>query len=230
MFKLDPVRSSTAGQKIRKKLVMKTSNGIDKKAKQAGMSIVELLVVLSIFSVVSSVAIFNFGNFQSQIDIKNLASDIALKTVEAQKASLSGLLPPLSQQAQIDETWKPSYGVYFSTTPNNSFIYFTDLKNPTQNSLYDVSSCPGTGECLEQITITKGNVVSGLDVFYQSNPSTAVPVENLAITFVRPNSSAIIASGSSKLVSVSYVRITITSPKATTSAIKVYPSGRIQIN
>src|SRR3989339_1856034 len=74
-----------------------------------GMTYVELIVVLSIFSVLSSVAIYNYGDFQSSVDIKNLASDIALQIVKAQKDSLSGLLP-----LQVVKTdWKPSYGVQF---------------------------------------------------------------------------------------------------------------------
>ena len=44
-----------------------------------GMTYVELIVVLSIFAVLSSVAIFNYGSFQDKVDIKNLGSDIALK-------------------------------------------------------------------------------------------------------------------------------------------------------
>ena len=47
------------------------------------MTYIELIVVLSIFAVMSSVVIFNYGLFQARIDIKNLASDIALKFVEA---------------------------------------------------------------------------------------------------------------------------------------------------
>ena len=57
-----------------------------------GMTYVELIVVLSIFSIMTSVVLFNYGAFQAKVDIKNLASDIALKIVEAQKSALSGKL------------------------------------------------------------------------------------------------------------------------------------------
>ncbi|KKQ07855.1 MAG: hypothetical protein US18_C0006G0001, partial [Parcubacteria group bacterium GW2011_GWB1_36_5] len=52
--------------------------------KNRGMTYVELIVVLSIFAVMSSIVLFNYGEFQAKVDIKNLASDIALKIVEAQ--------------------------------------------------------------------------------------------------------------------------------------------------
>jgi len=192
-----------------------------------GMSYVELIVVLSIFSVLSSVVIFNYGGFQARVDIKNLASDIALKAVEAQKSSMSGKLPPLAQQSQITSTWKPSYGIFIDRVADDkSFIYFTDLN--AEDGLFDGSSCPGVNECLDKIAITKGNSISSLDVFYQD--STNAPLNNLTVTFKRPDSSAIIKSNPALNPNVSFIQITIASPKGATAKIKLYPSGRIQVN
>src|SRR3989344_6451778 len=73
-----------------------------------GMTYVELIVVLGIFGVISSVVMFNYGEFQDKVEIKNLASDIALKVVEAQKSAMSGKLP-----VNPPSGWKPAYGVYF---------------------------------------------------------------------------------------------------------------------
>ena len=56
-----------------------------KMQKNRGMSYVELIVVLSIFAVLSSVILYNYGEFQAKVDIKNLASDIALQIVQSQK-------------------------------------------------------------------------------------------------------------------------------------------------
>jgi prepilin-type N-terminal cleavage/methylation domain-containing protein len=203
---------------------------IDKKIQMnKGMSYVELIVVLSIFSVLSSIAIFNYGTFQDKVDIKNLASDVALKIVEAQRSSLSGLFPPLAQP-QNPATWKPSYGIYFdmSENNNNSFIYFTDLdySTPPQNGFFDDSDC--VGECLDKIVITKGNSIFGLDVFYKGGATDSL--SDLTITFSRPNSGAIISSSGISDPSVSYVQITVVSPSESKALIKVYPSGRVQIN
>jgi len=192
-----------------------------------GMSYIELIVVLSIFATISSIMMFNYGDFQAKVDIKNLASDIALKIVEAQKSSLSGLLPPPAQGSLVIPGWKPSYGVYFNpVSDNKSFIYFSDLNNDTQ---YDGFNCVGTGECLSKITITKNNSLSRLDVFYQGD-STPYSLNDLTITFSRPNSGAVIRSSTAFTSSISYVQVTIVSPKATTAKIKLYPSGRVQIN
>jgi prepilin-type N-terminal cleavage/methylation domain-containing protein len=220
---------------------------------QKGMTILELVVVLAIFAVLSTVAIFNFGTFQSKINITNLADDIALQVVQAQNAALSGLLPAKS----YDTSWKPSYGVYFSSTTaptldarganNENFVYFVNLNDPglSENYIYSgANSCNGslTYECMSKYTITNGNSISSLNIFYPvgsaypdacSNPNTGCPT-NLTITFARPSSGAIVYSSLdtvNPLKNFKYVEIAITSPKVNvTSTIDLYPSGRVQIN
>ena len=198
--------------------------------KQAGMTLLELLVVLSIFIIMSSIAIFNYGGFQGKVDIKNLANDIALKIVAAQRSSLSGQLPSVAQQPSMIFNWKPSYGLYFNlSTSDKSFINFTDLNN---NNTYDGSDC--AGECSSKISITRGDNISRIDVFYQGDtPSShSVPsLNDLTISFTRPDPGATITSTttlSSNLID--YAQITINSPQSVTSKIKVYAPGRIQIN
>ncbi|OGI63316.1 hypothetical protein A2818_01215 [Candidatus Nomurabacteria bacterium RIFCSPHIGHO2_01_FULL_40_12] len=200
--------------------------------KNGGMTYTEIIVVLSIFSVMTSIVLFNYGEFQAKVDIKNLASDIALKIVEAQKASLSGKLPPSAQQSLITSpsTWKPSYGIYINpVSDNKSFIYFTDID---QDGNFNDPNCLPNTECLDKIIITKGNSISNIDVFYQGD-ATSYGLNDLTITFSRLNSGAIIKS--SQIVPplpspVSYVQLTIVSLKLPTAKIKLYPSGRIQVN
>ena len=182
-----------------------------------GMTYVELIVVLGIFSLITSVSFFNYGKFEQKVNIKILANDVALKVVEAQKNSLSG-----KWNSSAGSSWKPSYGIHFDITNNNkNFIYFVDLNN---NTFYDNPGCGG--ECLDQITITKGNSISELGIVGIGCPST---VNNLDIVFKRPDSSAIITSKPALSCSVSYIQITLTSLSSITAKIRIYPSGRIQI-
>ena len=174
----------------------------------------------------TSVVLFNYGGFQAKVDIKNLASDIALKVVEAQKSSLSGKLPPLAQQIQIGSTWKPSYGLYINQAGDNkSFIYFVDIDS---NGYLSNPGCALDGECLEKIAITKGDNISSLKVFYKDGTSSSM--SDLTMTFQRPNSGAIVNTSLGFASPISYVEITIVSPKGPTATIKIYPSGRIQVN
>lgn len=103
------------------------------KSKQRGMTYVELIVVMSIFSVMTSIVFFNYREFEDKVEIKSLTNDIALQIVKAQKESLSGKMPPekqLKYLAECGETckdWKPSYGIYFNLPKNDkAFSYFAD--------------------------------------------------------------------------------------------------------
>lgn len=185
----------------------------------------ELIVVLGIFFVMSGTIVFNYGEFQAKVDIKNLANEIALKIVEAQKGAIFGKFPTSAeQQSQITLAWKPSYGVYINTAADNkSLVFFVDLNS---NNLYEGGDC--TGECVEKITIAKGNYISGLDVFYQD--SSTQSLGNLTLSFRRPDSTALFASSPPLGPNVSYVQITVASPKVARSTVKLYSSGRVQIN
>ncbi len=220
---------------LRKCGVFPTSNG---------MTIIELVVVLAIFAVLSTVAIFSYGGFEAKVDITNLANDIALQVVQAQNSALSGLLPPIGyipdNPGYPSTPWKPSYGVYFSSTStpdingadSKDFIYFADLDN---NNLFNGAACPG-GECISKYTIKKNNYiipVTGISVICPSPAGSCVSgsIPNLTITFSRPSSGAVLYSGVVKLPTVSCVQITVASPNSEPTAfIKLYPSGRVQIS
>lgn len=187
--------------------------------RQAGMSYVELIVVLSIFSLLSGIVIYNYGGFQARVDLKNLTSDIALKIVEAQDSSLSGKLPSFAFSE------KPSYGVYFKDD-DQKFFYFADLNNNEQ--LDDVSCTDAIGECLETISIPKNFFIDSIGVLYL-NSTILSPQNDITINFSRPSSSAVFYTGSDKHNNVDYVQINVKSPNSQTAFIKVYPSGRIQL-
>jgi len=187
---------------------------------QKGMTYIELIIVLSIFSTITSVILFNYSTFQDKVDMKVLANDIALKIVEAQKSSVAGKLP--LETMTPSEDWKPSYGVFFDSTDNKNFIYFADLDN---NYLFEDTDC--SGECLESTLITKNNYISELSIVGSECPSTTT---NLNIVFKRPDSNAIISSDSILTCDITYAQITLSSQNSVTASIKIYPSGRIQID
>lgn len=204
-------------------------------SRQGGMTYVELIVVLSIFSIMSSIILFNYGTFQAKVDIKNLASDIALKIVEAQKSAMSGKLHTTSIIG-----WKPAYGVYFDPSPlgdtsdsgipfNKKFIYFGDFVD--NNQMYDSGTGCSTagGECLDNIHITKNNYISSIIPYIGNIPQTPITVP-LSTTFTRPNSNAVFSVGSGPISGFDYMQINISSPQGVSSKIKIYPSGRIQTN
>ncbi len=198
--------------------------------KNRGMTYVELIVVLGIFGLMSSVILFNYGKFQEKVDISNLANDIALKITEAQKSAMSGKLNTLV----ADPDWKPSYGLYFNITQNpKKFIYFADFDNSNSCENFSGSTCAVSdnvgGEILEVIDITKGNYVEKIGLVNQQG--VGLPsIPEIGLRFTRPNSGAYFIFPTQPAPLVEHIKIMIASPKGLTSEVRVYPSGRIQIN
>lgn len=192
-----------------------------------GMTYVELIVVLSIFAMISSVVMFNYGDFQSKVDMKNLASDVALEVLGAQRASLSGVMPT---GKIVSSGWKPSFGVHFSILEKGeekNFKYFVDLDN---NSEYDGLACDGKAECLKMIELARSNFISNIEFFYKGS-DISTRVTDVTVTFLRPSSGAVFKTSDSKIDygNVSYFQITIDSNKGVPGIIKIYTSGRIQV-
>ena len=190
------------------------------------MTLFELIIVTGIFSIMSSVAIFNYGKLQAKIDIKNLANDIALKVVEAQKSSFSG-----KWNASFEANRKPAYGLYFDISIPTKFVYFSDLNNGGTCS--DPGCVPPYslgGEVTDVITVTRGNSLTtpgGLEV---AGSGCISPVSSLTIVFKRPNTSPTITSNPAQSCAISYITVNVTSPKSLSAKIKIYASGRVQID
>ncbi len=215
---------------------------------RSGFTIIEMLVVLAIFAVMSSIIIFNYPKFQAQIDIKNTATDVALQIVQAQRDAVNG---KLNGTKIVQDPWKPSYGVYFSKLSkftgkyntneysNKGFIYYIDSYN--FSSIYgcffnsDVSS--SSNECLNQFIMQKGIYVSNLVV--NCNNGSNISLDTLDINFTRPTSSPKILDQSSLLdprpsycassSGINYAEITLHSPQNLDAYIDIYASGRVQI-
>lgn len=190
--------------------------------KNRGMTYVELIVVISIVALLSTVSLFNYADFQEKVNMKNLANDIASRIVEAQKNAIGGRVPATGAPAG----WRPSYGVYFDISEDASFVNFLDL---TQDKKY---TCPGS-ECTgaNTIQITKGNYISNID--YVTNGIFYSIDSPLHITFTRPDSGATFYIGSNvtPLTNAQFVQVTLSSKTDNTfSIIKIFPSGRVQIN
>ncbi|OGI82015.1 hypothetical protein A3I95_03380 [Candidatus Nomurabacteria bacterium RIFCSPLOWO2_02_FULL_44_12] len=194
------------------------------------MTYIELIVVFTIFSVLTGVSLYSYHSFQDRVDMKALANDIALKAVQAQKdASFGRTL--LSAPAG----WKPSYGLFFAPTANNkAFIYFSDLN---QEQIYTtgfagtLNCVPGVDtECIEKINITKGNTISEIRVFFLGDSVGTVHNNGFHMSFTRPGLEPTVAGIGPFLFNVDYTQIKIVSPKGAIAYIKIYSSGRIQIN
>lgn len=189
-----------------------------------GMTYIELVVVISIFFVMSAVVLTKNDNLQKKIEIQNLSNQIALKIVQAQKDSLSGLNAPIFAENTCTDMnnnsveCKPSYGVYFNTADPFVFSYFSDKDN---NNISDDMTD-------DSININKGNFIKEIKVFGDICSGSH---QELYVVFRRPSSGPRISIGDDLTCVVSEAQITLSSSDSSIkSTINVYSSGRVQIN
>lgn len=180
---------------------------------RGGFTFIELVMVITIFTILSGVALFNFGDYSDSIALQNLANQISLEIVSAQRDAISGRNP----DAFISPN-RPSYGVYFNSgsISNKEFVYFPDYFNDKEYDSLDFDSS-------ETIQITRGNIISNLEV---SDNGIWSSRSDLAITFTRPYPDASIRNSG---LSYSGARIVVESPRGNQRTIEVSSLGQVSV-
>ena len=159
-----------------------------------GMTLVELMVVIAILMILSSVTIFNSSNLNSHTTTQNLSDDIALSIRKAQSYAIG-------VHGTTSGTFDYGYGVNFTTNaPTNiknessskSFILFTDIDGDGAYDHDSSGSCgtpTATNECLEILNITSPDKVSAISfgLAGREDPKPADADSSFDVVFKRPN-------------------------------------------
>jgi prepilin-type N-terminal cleavage/methylation domain-containing protein len=148
-----------------------------------GVTFLELIIVISIFGVMSSMVLFRYSDFDAGISLTNTVQEIALRVQQAQSDAINGAIPKYvmnsssqtTDQYPVLDNWRSTYGVYFSVSHVNQFIYFFDRDRVANIDLAGASgldelndtnpwsfSCAhptGADECLDLVTITSGEEI-----------------------------------------------------------------------
>ncbi len=165
--------------------------------KNKGFSLVELIVVVAIFLIITSIALTRQSKFSSDILISNLAYEFALSIREAQVYGIGSKVAPSSVTG--DERFKVGYGINLNLNTPSEYNFFTDIPNGlvgSSDNLYDDSV--GSGEFMYSVPITRNQKIKNF-CGIESN-GTAVCAEGdtdrkMHISFVRPNPDAYIFFG-----------------------------------
>ena len=189
------------------------------------MTLVELVVVVAIFAVVSSIVIFNYGSFKSSVSLQNLSEDIALSVRRAQAYAIG------VQGSQVGGgTQFPGYGIHFDKTNSpKAFVLFADIsgnKKYNNSSGCGISNLSATNECMEIVYIKSTDSITDI-----CGDSTCGKKSG-DIMFLRPNPDAFFsvcptsgACGSS----YSSTKVEITSQDGIKKIITVWNTGQISI-
>jgi prepilin-type N-terminal cleavage/methylation domain-containing protein len=161
------------------------------KNKQKGMTLVELLVVISIFLLLSSIIMFDYNNFQSSVSLQNLSNDIALSVRKAQSYAIG--------VRAVNDDFSYPRGIHFTTgefdpygteSDEQSFIIFSDINgNHKYDQIDNVCGNPEEyNECQEKLSIKSSDLIKF--IYLGDNPND--PKEGIIdITFKRPDPDAI---------------------------------------
>jgi prepilin-type N-terminal cleavage/methylation domain-containing protein len=180
-----------------------------------GFTMIEMLITLGIFSVLTAVVVFQYGQFNSQTIMTNMAYEVALATRQAQVYAL-GVRADTGTGIPAVDTFENRYGMYFNVNSEDekTFIFFIDrgengdvtaadgICNDGSGGAPNCFSCASDSECLEKYSVmrdiyldkictsTNGNLIDDDGNCLQSD------ITELTVTFQRPNPDAIIAKPS----------------------------------
>lgn len=179
-----------------------------------GFSLIELIVVLSIVGIISTLILARYGQFNNQVLLRNLAYDIALTIRQAQVFGISGRVGSGSVGVQ--------YGVYFTRANPNQYLIFAD-NNGSQSYT--------TGEELEVFTVRSGYSINDLCADTGASAtclSTNSSMNSLTVMFRRPEPDGRV---STNLASTGYTqaRIFARSPSGDRRTVTVTLTGQIAV-
>jgi prepilin-type N-terminal cleavage/methylation domain-containing protein len=199
------------------------SKPLCRRAYTRGFTFVEIIVVLAIVGIMSTVIIAQYRNFESSTILRNLAYDVALTIREAQVLAIS------TSNINSGNTYagggQNSYGVHFDLGVNvDRYKLFVDIDG---NNTYS-----GASELVKEVTINNGAKLETIGAydsdgaplgFYDYSNTT------MSITFDRPHLETTFYSGTHGVVDdIAEVSLTLSAARGgTPQEIRIARSGRI---
>lgn len=174
-----------------------------------GFTIIELMISVGIFAMMTSLLLAKYGNFNQGILLTNLAYDVALTIRNAQSYGLN-----VKSAVRNDNRFEYPYGVNFTT--GKTFIFFADV-NITPDFVYD----EGADINLSKTTIRTSSFIDKICV----GTPTCTDVLSLDIAFKRPNPDAIING----VTANSYAEIVLKASDGSTKKVIVRSTGQIAV-
>ncbi len=147
--------------------------------KQAGFTLMELLIVLAIFTVIMSVALFNQAGLSSSVLVTNLAYETALAIREAQTYGIS-----VRASSAVNDPFDKGYGVYFEMNSPDRIVVFGDANNDK------IFSDTAELQSLYEIKNQRGNKIKSISYTNSGALTTLGSSDRLSIMFKRPNPEA----------------------------------------
>ncbi len=204
---------------------------------RGGFSLPELIVVIGIFVIISSVAMFNQGKLSSSVLLTNMSYEVGLAVREAQTYGIG-----VRSDDTAGGSFGGQYGVHVSTedeTSRRQVVVFADgINGAAPNFTYD----PGEEKYIYEFDNSRGNRIAGICIgslptgtpctSALSNDGSTGYFASADILFKRPNPAASVFSTelSPALPKSDRVYIIISSLSGDDCrAVVVEPTGQIRV-
>jgi hypothetical protein len=210
-----------------------------KNSPQKGFSILELIVAIGIFIVLTTVLLANYNSINRRLALDTLAHQIAQWVRETQVSAM-GVRPQAGE-------FNRGFGLHFSMTDPTQFVYFADFPvapSPRGNKIYDGLggfSCGEAGtECVQTISVLRGNSIALLcgelgsaqpHSFQGRCPSGHDELNSVNIVFLRPDPDATIFGGVRGMMKeYGNVKISVRSVIDYERTISVWTTGQVTVD
>lgn len=193
------------------------------KQKNKGFTLVEMLISVGIFTVMSGIILANYPEFRSRSALDGLASEVALVFRQAQ-------IYGISVRRDSAQSFKGVYGVHVTLKVDKKIVIFSDIDS---NYVYS----PQSDIVVEEFTLNGGAKISALcsnpEVFSRQGMSCKGNEIDTSITvfFERPNPDAIFTINSELAdAPVSNVALDISNRSGSYKrSIQIFTTGQISV-
>ena len=208
---------------------MKTNIRKFKKDIQKGFTLMELIVVVAIIAIISTLSMFNGAKLNSAILLSNTAYEIGLIIKDAQISGLGAKVISNNGNATTS-----NQGIFFNMSAPEKIVFFADLN---KNNKYDMGE---EGQIYNITNKRAGKILSICKVIGSgsqicktiANGGDANNLNNLNIIFKRPNPESYFYynDGSSDREYIGSVVVNIGFDTGECRSIIIYKTGAIQID
>lgn len=174
-----------------------------------GFTLIEFIVILSIFAIMAAVALFNFSGFRANVGVNNLTHDITLTIRQAQVfgwSTTSGVIdatadPERRAQGVVfpyqNGEWARSFILYSKGTPGSLAAY----EGTPPDVVADTISIQGPNHIADIRTADSRTDLLIDDTSHQLATGNSQPVtQDFSVAFSRPRPEAMFFSASNQLI------------------------------
>lgn len=177
------------------------------KSKQKGFTLVEFIVIMSIFAIMVGVVLFNFTSFRSRVTLDNLAHDIALSIRQVQTSA--GASETLPNESPEFEEYR---GIAFRKGSDGFEKDFVFYKSGSPDSWSFDGTNENTIDTISIKTPDKITAITAGDTLDQARSDDTAPIDTsdyISIAFKRFRTEA---SFSPVSITQQYICIHVQSP------------------